>query len=256
MSGYLQRLAVGVTRPRPSLHPLVGSIFSGERREMAASALVQNDVSASTDDQNLVSTTWTVSDSPNGPMRRRDLAADGRIDQHAGIALPTDHSRIGERRSQRELFHPLLPGNTPELAVSTMLPETLPGDVASAQSDSIRLRHDRRDASIVGAARIAHVAAEDWPTADRRNATAPPPVSGLPDRAGMLALVTGDAGKPVRAEFSAPSRRSAQSDDFQIHIGRIEVTAVAQPTPRPAAAPARKAMRLDEYLGRRSRGAR
>jgi hypothetical protein len=72
----------------------------------------------------------------------------------------------------------------------------------------------------------------------------------------MLAVVAGDAGKPARAEFAAPSRRSAQSDDIQIHIGRIEVTAVAQPTPRPAAAPARKAMSLDEYLGRRNRGAR
>ena len=48
----------------------------------------------------------------------------------------------------------------------------------------------------------------------------------------MLGAVAGDAGKSARAEFSAPSRRSAQSDDIQIHIGRIEVTAVAQPTPR------------------------
>ena len=246
MSGYLQRLAVSVTRPRPSLHPLVGSIFSGERQEMAAPALMQNDASASTDDQNLVSTTRTVSDPPDDPMRRRDLASDDRVVQHR---------RTEQRHTERQIFHPLLPSRTLELDVLA-IPEAIPGEVASAQSSSTRLQYDRRDTSSFDAARMAHVAAEDWPTADRRNATAAPPVSGLPERAGILVVVAGDAGKPVRAEFSAPSRRSAQSDDIQIHIGRIEVTAVAQPTPRPAAAPARKAMSLDEYLGRRSRRAR
>lgn len=249
MTGYLQRLAASVAQPSPRLHPLVGSIFSGGRQEVSAPALMQDDALASTDDQNLVSTTRTVSVSPNGPMSRRDLAADGRIEQHAGIALRTDDRRAEQRRSEREIFHPLLPGKAPEVGVSAMLPETVPGDVASAQS---ALQHDRGDTSIVGAARTAHAGR----TADRRNATAAPPVSGLRERAGMLAVVAGNAGKPARAEFSAPSRRSAQSDDIQIHIGRVEVTAVAQPTPRPAAMPARKAMSLDEYLGRGRRGAR
>ena len=71
----------------------------------------------------------------------------------------------------------------------------------------------------------------------------------------MLAAVADDAGKAARPSSGAVAP-VAQSDDIQIHIGRIEVTAVAQPTPRPAAAPARKAMSLDEYLGRRHRGAR
>src|SRR5271163_3291895 len=48
MSGYLQRLAVSVARPRPSIHPLVGSIFSGERQETAAPTLIQKDSSAFT----------------------------------------------------------------------------------------------------------------------------------------------------------------------------------------------------------------
>jgi hypothetical protein len=256
MSGYLQRLAVSVARPRPSLHPLVGSIFSGERQEMAGRALMQSDALVSSDDQNLVPTTRTVSDSPDDPMRRSDLAADDRVEQHAGITLPTDDRRTKQRRSEREIFHPLLPNKTLEVDVSAMLPETVSEDVASPRSASIWSQRDRHDTSIVGAAPMAHVTVEDGPTADRRNMIAPPPVSGLREHAGMLAAVAGDAGKSARAEFSAPSRRSAQSDDIQIHIGRIEVTAVAQPTPRPVAAPARKAMSLGEYLGRRSRGTR
>jgi hypothetical protein len=251
MIGYLQRLAASVARASPRLHPLVGSIFSGERQETAAPALMQSDALASTDVQTLVSTIGTLSDSPDDPMRRRDLAADDRVEQHAGTALPRDNRRTRQRRGEREIFHPLLPPKTGELGVSAMLPETVSEDAANAQS---ALQHDRRDTSIVDAAWMADV--EDGPTADRRNDIEAPPVSGLRERAGMLAAIAGDASKPARAEYSAPSRRSAQSDDIQIHIGRIEVTAVAQPAPRLAAAPARKAMSLDEYLGRSSRGVR
>lgn len=239
MSGYLQRLAVSVARPRPSLHPLVGSIFSGERQEAGPPTLIQNDASAFADDQKLVSTTRTVSDSPDGPMRRRDPAADDRY-----------------RRGEPEIFDPLLPRKTPEVGISAMLPQTVPEDVATAQSASAGVQDQSRDTSIVDAARTTHVAVEDGPTADRQNAIAPTPVSGLRKSAGMLAVVAGDVVRPARAEFSAPSRQSAQSDDIQIHIGRIEVTAITQPAPRPAAPPAHKAMSLDEYLGRRSRGAR
>jgi hypothetical protein len=246
MSGYLQRLAISVARPRPSLHPLVGSIFSGERQESAPPALIQNDASAFTDDQNLVPITRTVSHSPDDPPRRRDPAADDRVEQRAGIALPTDDRRTEQRRSDPETFRPLLPPKTTEVGVPEMLRETAPGDVASAQSAS----------SIVNAARTTHAAAEDGPTADRQNAIAPLPVGGWRESAGMLAGAAGDTGKTARAEFSAPSRQSAPSDDIQIHIGRIEVTAIAQPTPRPATPPARKGMSLDEYLGRRSRGTR
>jgi hypothetical protein len=255
MIGYLQRLAVSVARSRPSLHPLVGSIFSGGRQEVAATALMESDALAPTGVQTLVSTIGTVSDSPDDPMRRRDLAADDRFEQHAGTVLPRDNRRTGHRRGAREIFHPLLPPITGELGAPAMLPETVSEDAANAQSASIGLQNDRRGTSFVGAARMAHVAVKDGPTADRRNATTTPPLSGLRERTGILAVLAGDAGKPARAEFSAPSRRSAQSDDIQIHIGRIEVTAVAQPASRPAAAPVRKAMSLDEYLGRRSRGA-
>src|SRR5271168_4583512 len=125
MSGYLQRLAASVARPRPSLHPLVGSIFSGERQEAAAApTLTQNDASAFADEQNLVSTTRTVSDAPDGPMHRRDPAVD---DRH--------------RRGEPEILDPLLPRKTPEAGISAMLPETAREDVASAQSASVRLQH-------------------------------------------------------------------------------------------------------------------
>jgi hypothetical protein len=249
MTGYLQRLAASVARPSPRLHPLVGSIFSGARQEIASPDLLQNDALTSADDQNLVSPTRNIAEPTEDPMRRRDLTAGDRIEPRTEIALPMDDGRIGRRRSEPE--HPLMPSKGLEVAVSAMLSETVPGEVAGVQSPP---QHDRRDTSIVDAPWVAPAAVEDGRAADRRNAAAPSPVSTVSERAGVLAVVAGDAAKPARAEFSAPARRSAQSEDIQIHIGRIEVTAVAQPAPRPAVAPVRKAMSLDEYLGRRSRG--
>jgi len=48
-----------------------------------------------------------------------------------------------------------------------------------------------------------------------------------------------------------PAQR--EPDEIHIHIGRIEVAAIAQAAPRPAAAQARRSVNLDEYL-RRSNG--
>jgi hypothetical protein len=48
-----------------------------------------------------------------------------------------------------------------------------------------------------------------------------------------------------------PAQR--EPDEIHIHIGRIEVAAIAEPAPRPAAAQARRSVNLDEYL-RRSNG--
>jgi hypothetical protein len=67
---------------------------------------------------------------------------------------------------------------------------------------------------------------------------------------------------PDRAKLgrTGPARHSAQversADDIQIHIGRIEVTAVPPAPTRPAVQPVRKSLRLDEYLRRGREGAR
>ena len=57
------------------------------------------------------------------------------------------------------------------------------------------------------------------------------------------------ASRPAAASI-APARRTAplQPEDIQIHIGRIEVTAVPPQAPRAVPAPARKGLTLDEYL--------
>lgn len=64
--------------------------------------------------------------------------------------------------------------------------------------------------------------------------------------------------QPDPAPFPEPAKAGRHdearvSGDIQIHIGRIEVTAVPPPVPRPAAPPARKSINLGEYL-KRGRG--
>jgi hypothetical protein len=46
------------------------------------------------------------------------------------------------------------------------------------------------------------------------------------------------------------ARSEREPDEIQIHIGRIEVTAVPPPVSRPQTKPARKSLSLDEYLKR------
>jgi hypothetical protein len=63
---------------------------------------------------------------------------------------------------------------------------------------------------------------------------------------GARSPVTKDGTNSTRSG-SVPAR---EADDIQIHIGRVEVTAVQQVQTRPAAKPERKSLNLDEYLKR------
>jgi hypothetical protein len=64
------------------------------------------------------------------------------------------------------------------------------------------------------------------------------------------AIRTGGSEAARRAQPAQP-----EADEIHIHIGRIEVAAISQPSPRPAAAAARRSLNLDEYL-RRGNGQR
>jgi hypothetical protein len=248
MKGYLQRLAASVARPRPGVHPFVGSIFPGALQEVAAEPLPQNYESASTDDGKRVPTRTIASEPPPDLTRRPDSAPEDRVEERAVIARPTEH----------ETFQPLLPRKAAEAEILVMLPETALGDVASEQlpakqSLAIGSHKDRLDTSFADAAGVEPFLVEDLTTSSWRGEIAQPPTRRLRE---SPPVVFADAGKRAKAELSPPPRSSERgADDIQIHIGRVEVIAVPPATPRPAVAPARKAMSLDEYLRRRERGA-
>jgi hypothetical protein len=63
--------------------------------------------------------------------------------------------------------------------------------------------------------------------------------------------LTSDARKIEKTDFAPRvAQPEREADEIQIHIGRIEVTAVPPPPVRPPASPVRKSLRLDEYLRR------
>jgi hypothetical protein len=69
--------------------------------------------------------------------------------------------------------------------------------------------------------------------------TIPPPANSFP------------ADRPKPENLLSSSRAIAREpDEIEIHIGRIEVTAVQQTSAAPVAKPARKGLSLDEYLRR------
>jgi hypothetical protein len=84
-----------------------------------------------------------------------------------------------------------------------------------------------------------------------------PPDEPRPAAIAQFAPRLGPA-QPGLAPHSKPVKPRSHNDahgsgEIQIHIGRIEVTAVPPPLPRPTAPPARKSINLGEYL-KRGRG--
>jgi hypothetical protein len=263
MTGYLQRLAMGVRAPS-RLHPFVGSMFAGPPSETAAPLLPRADPIAESEGRAAgapASTTAAVHAEPppdttpsepaDAPTARAPSVRVGRRDQP-----PIDEPRDGARNAAAPP----------------------PGEARSDTRDGFRpllARVETEAEAPAGLAEIRH-AADAYPAPSRSQPLAPragrsDPVRATPDvpptraaaRPGEIvpppapARVPGAVRKLAGEESRAPAGpRQPSGDDIHIHIGRVEVTAVPAPAPRSAAAPARKTMTLEEYLGRRNGASR
>jgi hypothetical protein len=79
----------------------------------------------------------------------------------------------------------------------------------------------------------------------------PAPASQRPQPLLAAAILSPSRIAPAHTAPEGPQRQARREpDEIHIHIGRIEVAAVAPPTPRPASAQARKSLSLEEYLRR------
>lgn len=221
MKGYLQRLTVGVMQPVASIHPRVGSVFSPAQY---------------------------------GNTRPMHPSADG------------DLSRTRYERSElfpeeelsfvRQKFSDAKPAYIP-------LMETVKAISAADPSSHLPTRTMQNPVrQVTSSVRpIADNAEPETPSEkraqDKEHKRLYRPMIGSAGRSGgnealqHLANHSAAATKETRwADSSARARPSAQPDEIQIHIGRIEVTAVQQTSPQPTTRPARKALSLDEYLKR------
>jgi hypothetical protein len=242
MKGFLHRVASGVVQPRVTLHPLAQSIFSAS----AGSALTPLD--ASQDTTSFVRP--TIQPSP----------------AHRDAEASTTQSLAPRVVDSREQFQPVVQPRQQS-------PSTLEASFERrAEIEALSAIHDE---SLQAKFRKSQDAASGDGELDDPSSTAGFIPIMLGKHAGMalgeqeqtLSSITPNnvyanaakvelARRSVRQQSSQPAptvhSSPSQSDDIQIHIGRIEVVAVPQQAPRPAAPATRKGISLDEYLSRRN----
>jgi hypothetical protein len=231
MKGYLQRMAANAVRPQGGIHPLLGSIYGGPSK-----AQTPHDASlesGSLEEERLVSSPQPIRaendarvESDAAPFRRS--AKNETTQRMARLPVNEDSRREEERiDAQATRFRPLL-GKTEMQGVETRRYVTVAGTDRPARSDA-DFEHEYSEPSRTHELNFPAL----LPRESRR-------------------LFAGRAGERAKSEAfarSAPTER--EPDRVQIHIGRIEVTAVPQDPPRPAATRPRKSLNLGEYLKRR-----
>ena len=246
MSGYLQRLVNTAAGRTGSVRPQTGSIFAPRLEEIRPPL-------AGWEETEPVRTPHLTMEAP--PPRARAVSI-----SHEPAPLRDDAPRSAEHVPL--LPRPVAPDGDAMLSIApdahAMPPASRPGPAAvNPRQTSI----DPLDA----------------PSAESGEAPPRPPAADTAFHVTLTAPSTrgaDEAFRPVMRPARAPesgantvgaardltrqrhtAQAAPQSDDIQIHIGRIEVTAVPPPAPRAPKAPDRS-VSLDAYLSRRNGGAR
>jgi len=229
MNGYLQRLASQAANPHGNVRPLVNP-FTGP---LTAAARVE-----SLYEGPLEETGYTSVDQPKRIPRKMQTPPE-ETGQESGKGRARDaRARAAQESEQRSSFQPLLRGteevSSPRTDQAAKVHSL--GQESSREEFLSDNAHDGGPLEIVvkeGAhERVAKDLTRSW--------TVRPPSPGESPV---------HQANPHFLRNSMSTSRGA--DEIQINIGRIEVTATPQATPR-AAPPVRQAINLEEYLRRRN----
>jgi hypothetical protein len=230
MKGYLQRMAASAVRPQSGIHPLVGSIYAGRAfadapRDAAAESGVHEEER------------WTTTPQPVGEQRDAGVEPDAspfresaksEVAQRRLERSATEASRYEERiDAQRAPFRPLLAAAAAESAESSGYDSAADAERHVRSGDGFEREDSER----------SRAGESGFEALLPRESRSPLAVSGV------------RRAKAAAFQHSAPAER--EPDKVEIHIGRIEVTAVPQEAPRPPATRPRKSLDLGEYLKRR-----
>jgi hypothetical protein len=247
MSGYIQRLAARAMNPVEPIHPVLGSVFAPPEfeAERAASPTEGDDFPWSRPE----STSLAEAVQPVSGSVSPDLSSRGWPE-----SSPT--------RASQKPIHDVrpVPGMLirSEKVPAQQVEQTPRPSFAKGTSFTAGAQDPRQPASNGESRQVEELSRQRR----RPEATSEPPFTPLIkenfarrsdqdfSREETYALAAaarekGPSGRP------APTTR--QPDEIQIHIGRIEVTAIPQAAPRTATKPARKGINLEEYLSRRDR---
>ena len=240
MRGYLQRLAGSVIQPMETIHPLVGSVFSPEAR-------IEQELLPSNGDPPLFRAPETRTEPEPLPANANTVSLD---QSESSVQRPTAQ----EAHHVRSLPAPSISRSEPPTASQRIQDLNLTLDEAA--SSQLHPAVMQKRASKTGEPVQAGEAPAVQEAGEPRESAYTPlmEVNALrPNPQARLVATSSSARSSVRfrqrADTSHPGER--EPEEIQIHIGRIEVSAVPQaPAPRPSKL-LRKALSLDEYLRRR-----
>lgn len=229
MSNFLQRVAATVIQPQAKLQPMLGSIFAPATLYPSAAEPFQPEVSSQ-----------TVAPHHHGPL-----------------TAPRSYTSSPALADQPESKDWLFPSTVREDSSPAWLHQSPATDqpllpASRNLSDSRGHTHPRpfvEDSAFELTKPAANQSPGPSPYQPLIAASQPPPPR-LQPRDSFPNPSPARTGPSEAARRVQPSQREA--DEIHIHIGRIEVAAIAQAAPRPAAAAARRSLNLDEYLRRGS----
>jgi hypothetical protein len=234
MTGYLQRLVTAAVQGQAGIHPVVRPPATGRGAGEPAP--------------------WTELVADAAPRRGGATASPGGTPV-PDLTAPASRAPVlpaARDRRQPDTFSAPPPASAPDLApeLATPLFEPAPASRPAAAAPAARAESGARPP-------VAHrplLPPDDATLAARVRARRPEPSGSgrepAKDGPGPAAL------PPVRREpqqlagraASQRSSRAPDGNDIEIHIGRIEVTAVTAPPVAQAAKAARKSINLGDYL--------
>jgi hypothetical protein len=237
MSHLLERLAAGVAQPasHARLRPLVGSVFAPSPQiGLAESGPIESSVLSS------------LSETSRSAPRVEEASTGEERGEQQGLPLIRAQARPesspARKVPEKSTFQQLISGRNPvtPFEATRRGPNASMNPIESEQAQQSGAEFDSQ----------------------QRLSSTEVPLSYRP----LVRVEGGAAGVPTphQGEFEAAKNPGAEvsglpvspphePDEIHIHIGRIEVAAISQPAPRPAAPPARKSLDLGEYLKRGNR---
>jgi hypothetical protein len=254
VTGYLQRMAETALQPGRAIRPMLGSIFAPAGRAAASQSppLEEDTLSSAVDRPAPPPPRVSLDVQASSPPLRSAPSDNRAVTRYEPLVAPTAES-IGE----------IEPPVTAQRAPSTPLP-TPPSAAQETDTSGARLmqsadgtapspRQAQNPADNVEtllpaqpAGAIARLPDPPQPAGAVARLPRPPDIRAEPSPAAAFS-----AAKP-RGAIRDSHPAAPDNDDIQIHIGRIEVTAVRPtPAPQPAAKTRRGAPSLDEYIRRR-----
>ncbi len=219
MSGYLQRLATAARNPGGSIHPLLGSVFSPARPIETEESPVG--------EEEIASPAARRSAEPISPDR----------------LSPETHFKPLVTATQATLSSDVINNTEVEVPSRAEVPKALVPEIPVAQTKAVRVPESGEPSKTAPAA-------GDRPKVDSG-------YQPIVARSNFERFAMADLARSRPDQVPPQSRRTeiSRRDEVQIHIGRIEVTAVPPAPDRPAPRSPRKALDLGEYLKRGDRRA-